>query len=217
MSKQQGLTSTELEVTQKMQTHFPRELSAEVLGFANSCPAQDLTDAIAEMLDRLVNGAKSIVSKLLEFITVVKIPAVEKFMAADKFVEGRITDGVKVAWLNSDFKSHFLSKIEKGVEVAELRVHKLLCGSKDLSIRTEIGEDKEETKLSYLWSLLKLQGNGVKGVLLTNGWANIFYIRDTEDNLWAVYAHWCDDGWSLFAASVVRPDPWIAGSQVCSR
>lgn len=35
--------------------------------------------------------------------------------------------------------------------------------------------------------------------------------------LWAVNANWDDDGWNLNANSVENPNPWDAGSQVCSR
>lgn len=48
-----ALTSAELEITQKIQTHFPRELSAEVLRLANSCPVAMLTEAVKKMLEGL--------------------------------------------------------------------------------------------------------------------------------------------------------------------
>ena len=209
MSKQQGLTSAELEVTQKIQTHFPRELSAEVLGFANSCPVQDLTDAIAEMLDRLAKGAKTTVPRLLKHITSIQTSAIKRFVATDHFKEGETVDGVKIISLSKNFRNLFLPKVEEDIKGTEIKVHQLLRDSKDLGIRAEIGEANEEIKLAYFWQVLKAHNN-------KKNWI-IAYIIGTDDNLWAVHAFWCDDGWRLHAYSVVSPVPWLAGDQVCSR
>lgn len=48
-----ALTPAELEVTQKIQTHFPRGLPPEILGRANSCPVATLADAVKKMLEGL--------------------------------------------------------------------------------------------------------------------------------------------------------------------
>lgn len=48
-NKALGLTSTELELTQRMQTHFPRGLSPEVLHHWNSCQKEVLTKALARV------------------------------------------------------------------------------------------------------------------------------------------------------------------------
>ena len=215
--KQQGLSSAELEASQKIQTHFPRGLSAKVLGAVNSCSADVLTGAIERMLTGLANGAKTAVEKLLNYVTSIKVGDVSRFVAKDFFKEGKTVDGVKIAWLGDNFKKFFLPKVEENVTAAEIRVQKLAKPSKDLGIRAEIGEENEEAQLAHLWQCLKLQGEGGEGALLTNGWANIFYIRDHEGNLWAVNACWFGDGWRVHAVSVGNPDGWDAGRQVCSR
>lgn len=167
---------------------------------------------------KVVKTTKTAVSKLLEFVTSVKVAEVKHFKAAEHFQEGLIVNGVKYySSFGDNFNKHFLPKVEENVSAAELRVHKLLRDSKDLGIRTEIGEEKEETQLAYLHQCLKLQGNGEEGVLLTNGWANIFYIRDVEGNLWAVDAYWYVGGWDLNAFSVEYPLAWYADHQVFSR
>lgn len=218
MSNKASLTSTELEVTQKMQTHFPRGLSAETLGAINSCPVENLAAALVEMVEKLANRAQSTLTKILELVTPVKVTAVKKFVAAERFKAGETVDGVKYSSSFGDnFNKHFLLKIEEDVQAADLRVHKLLRKSKDLGIRTEIGEDKEETSLTHLHQCLKRQGNGEKGTLLTNGYANIFYIRDNEGILLAVNASWFDGGWGLYARSVGSPCDWSADYQVFSR
>ena len=72
----------------------------------------------------------------------------------------------------------------------------------------------EEMTLDELSYLLES-----KEGLLTNGYANIFYIRDKENTLWAVSAYWyaVDDGWSVYADSVGSPGRWSADDRVVSR
>ena len=71
--------------------------------------------------------------------------------------------------------------------------------------------------LAYLWELLTKQPNGEEGMLLTNGHANIFYIRDTDDTPWVVSADWRSIGWCVGALSALSPDGWDEGDQVFAR
>ena len=48
------------------------------------------------------------------------------------------------------------------------------------------GEAKAETTLTEVYSLMEAQKNGENGPLLTNGYANIFYVRDVNGALRAV-------------------------------
>lgn len=187
---------------------------------------QNPQEAIRKMVKNLTGcalGATEQVSTprgqvLLELVRTISVPAIPEFRTADKFKVGETVDGVRISSImGSNFTQFFLPKVERNVPATEIRVHKLLQNSRDLGIRAEIGEEKEETTLGHLWERLKLQGNGQDGVLLTNGWANIFYIRDTEGKLWAVCARWYDDGWGLSANSVGDPRGWLAARRVCSR
>lgn len=166
----------------------------------------------------LAGSIEVVVKKILTLVATVKVAAVEHFVAAEKFREGETTDGVKVAWLGNNFKTNFLGKTEEGVEEAELKLHKLNQDSLDAPIMNELG-DTDETMLAHLWELLKQQPNGEEGKLLVNGWANVAYIRDVNDELWAVSACWDADrgGWDVEADSVTRPGRWDADSQVVSR
>lgn len=54
--------------------------------------------------------------------------------------------------------------------------------------------------------------------LLRNGWANIFYIRDSSGTFWAFKASWCDGrGWSVNLCSVASDGPWSAGYRALSQ
>jgi len=68
-----------------------------------------------------------------------------------------------------------------------------------------------------MFALMAEQGNGEDGILLTNGYANIFYIRDINGVFWAVYCCWDGDDWCVNANSVGNPNGWSSGNQVFSR
>jgi len=65
--------------------------------------------------------------------------------------------------------------------------------------------------------LLKKQSNDEESGLLTNGYANIFHIKDSSGVLRAVSVGWSDAGWSVNASSVGHPSDWSAGSRVFAR
>ncbi|MEX2405065.1 MAG: hypothetical protein WD579_00515 [Candidatus Paceibacterota bacterium] len=158
--------------------------------------------------------------RILEFFSTTTARGAKEFIAKDNFREGKETDGVSIIWLGSNFKSHFLGKIEENVEDTELKIHRLREYSRDIPIIHELGgEEIVETSLSHLWSLLKRQGQGEDGDLLTNGYANIFYIRDSQGVLWAVRALWFSGrrGWYVEAYSIEYPSRWDGGYQVFSR
>lgn len=79
------------------------------------------------------------------------------------------------------------------------------------------GEEKAETTLAEIAALMALQPSSDPGVLFTNGYANIFYVRDVSGVLRAVRVDGDVDGWSVHAHSVEDPGEWDAGRQVFSR
>ncbi len=80
-------------------------------------------------------------------------------------------------------------------------------------------EDKAEVSLAHMFDLLKKQAHGEEGVLLTNGYANIFYVRDADGILWAVVAYWGSGyrDWLVEAHSIGTPGRWGGGGRVFSR
>lgn len=125
---------------------------------------------------------------------------------------------MKISWLGDNFKKNFLDKVEEVVAETTLNYHKLKKSSRDILIINELGgEDKAETTLAEMFFQMKKQASGESGVLLTNDYANIFYIRDINGVLWAVYCRWDVVGWYVFADSVEATDDWNAGGQVFSR
>lgn len=212
-----------LEQSEKILNVFRNTPREQIQNILKSGFLADLRDGnIAEVNRddfRKILGLSSF--SVLEFIGTVSIPEITKFkfIAQDHFIMDTSKKAkVKISYLGDNFKENFLAKIEESVGKTELRYHKLRKGSVDGLILAELGgEDNAETMLSETFALMEMQPSGESGALLTNGWANIFYIRDVKGVLWAVGCCWSDDGWSVDADSVESPREWIGGNQVFSR
>lgn len=161
----------------------------------------------------------------------------EPFDRRDFFVRNTKENApVKISNVGADFTACFLGQTAERAEGAVpsgwsyrtsstngatevILCYQTLSGfSLDRSIIAALGgESKAETPLVVVAVLMQKQANGERGVLLTNGYANIFYIRNTDGVLRAVYVLWGGDGWDVHAYSVEDPFGWGAGSQVFSR
>lgn len=161
-----------------------------------------------------------IVETLLELMGIVEIPVrSERFIARDHFVVDTSERAkIKISYLGDNFKKEFLNKIEEALMRTEFRYHKLRKGSLDEPIINELGgKESAEIALLEMFSLLEAQPKGEFGTLLTNGYANIFYIRNSAGALRTVLCYWDDDGWIVDANSVESPVKWDAGDRVFSR
>jgi len=191
----------------------------------NSLPTEDAQwliqntkEAIAVCIEAIKNRPKF--ELLLEPMGTVIISArTEKFVARDHFIVDKSKKAkVKISYLGENFTENFLGKIEDPFVGSILRYGKLKKYSVDAPIISELGgEAKAETTLAETFSLMEKQGNGGEGDLLTNGYANIFYIRGERLVLWAVDCRWLDGGWSVYANPVTDPRRWSAGRRVFSR
>lgn len=164
--------------------------------------------------------AKAVADALLVMVGTISIAATtEKFVASEKFVANpQANTKVKILYLDDLFKYWFLDKIEEPIQGGELRFQKLAKASDDGPIIAELGgEEKVETTLTEMFSLMKRQGKGEVGTLLTNGYANIFYIRDINGGLRTLYVYWYDGGWHVDANSIEKRFEWNDGLQVFSR
>ena len=157
---------------------------------------------------------------LLEPIgTVIVLATTEKFVAREKFIlDTGLKAKVKISYLGDKFKGWFGEKVEDPIGEQTLRYGKLRKASVDAPIIAELGgEEKSETTLSETYHLMAKQPNGEKGVLLNNGRANLFYIKDQNGTLRTVFVFWDGVGWYVHALSVLDPDTWHDGRQVFSR
>jgi len=155
---------------------------------------------------------------LLEPIGTVGIAATGAFVARERFaIDASRKAKVKISYLGDNFEAWFLDKVEASAQGVMLRYARLIRSAPDEEIRREIGAEHEETTLAAIYALMERQPNGESGVLLTDGRANIFYVRGATGTLRAVYARWDGDGWLMSACSVSGPIGWDDGFRVFSR
>jgi hypothetical protein len=142
----------------------------------------------------------------------IKLPAHKRFVAEKHFVHDQ------GFYLWEDFGKNFLDEVEENVPATTLAVYQLQKNALDAQIRKELGQD-HEVFLAHFFDLLQKQSKGEEGILLTNGAANIAYIRGKKGVLWAVSALWGSDGrcWVVGAISVENSSDWGGGRQVVSR
>lgn len=182
---------------------------------------QNPKDAIALFADAVKNRTAPVEKKLLERLSsTVALPAIKDFTAKEHFVLDTSKKAkVKISYLGDNFKKNFLAKVEKNeVAAEELAINKLLEYAYDPAIITFLGgEPKVEITLGQFFAAFAKQPNGEEGVLLTNGWANVGYIRDINGVLWAVGGFWDDDGWRFEARALGDPFGWFGGPRFLSR
>jgi len=151
------------------------------------------------------------VKKLLEIVGRVLLPAIGNFTAQDRFKwfcwqneEARIVS------YNDGFRDFFLAYrggvVETDIAETYLRVRKFTHWASSEQVIAEIGEEVVETSLAQMFELMKAQGRGQQGILLTNIHKNIFLIRSADGILREVccYWHdgWCGGGWMVAAGSI---------------
>jgi len=154
---------------------------------------------------------------LVGFNGTVRIPAIGKFVVSDHFIRGQDTGRevkVDIFWMGNNFANWFLEKVEEPIGAKTLSYYKLLRSSLDGPIIDALGgEEIVEVTLGRIFFLMKKQVSEV-GVLLTNSCANIFYARDINNVLRAIYVRWYDGAWRINSDSCGSPYKWLAGHRV---
>ena len=193
--------------------------------------------ALAKVLQQALVPSPEMQS-FLNHTGTIQVQPVTRFVARDFFkVNTKKNASVKISYVWENFTTWFLDKVEElpstndtglsdcpyrtsgenGKEGVTLRYQTLTRSSVDGQIIAALGGDiKAETTLAQIADCLKQQANGKNGALFTNGYANIFYVRDVSGVLRTVHVRWDGVGWSVNADSVEHPDEWSAGYQVFS-
>ncbi|OGZ52786.1 MAG: hypothetical protein A3B25_02935 [Candidatus Ryanbacteria bacterium RIFCSPLOWO2_01_FULL_48_26] len=136
------------------------------------------------------------------------------FRADDTFFNKK--SGVKMGEHSSNFKNWYASKTEENAPEGMLVPLTPTQNVSDKEIIADIGgEEKAEVTLTEIWRLIERQANGEEGILLNNGRANIFYVRDVNLVLRAVDVY-RNDNW-LVHASALDDYGWHSDYRVFSR
>jgi hypothetical protein len=118
--------------------------------------------------------------------------------------------GVRFSTVFAEFKHRFFDRTERPAAAATYRKHKLLVIADDARILGELGcGTKVEGTLAAAFAFLQHQPKGEAGFLQTNGYANLFYMRDKKGELCAIRISWTSQGWEFDAIPVADPLAWI--------
>ncbi len=142
----------------------------------------------------------------------IQLPSSYAFLVGNRFVENTSDNVlVKISSLGSNFQAWFpATMLVAATTATEVQVNELTKVALDKDIIPEVGEDVVETSIAIVWLMMRY------GHLSKEGWY-IFYCRDVNGVRRAVSVAWCDDGWLVFAGSVVHPYGWRRGRHVVSR
>lgn len=142
-------------------------------------------------------------------------PSFERGFDPDEFFKTR-----KGLWVSEAFIDRILSVAEKVMEGkwSELKSWDLRKRATDTEVRAELPENH----LVELWQIAKLiegQPYGEKGPLLTNGYANLFYVKGKGGQVFVVFVLWDADygWWRVHAWRLGGRGWWHAGYRVFSR
>jgi hypothetical protein len=229
MNSDKTLSNTELELTQKIQMHFPRGvISAGVLKQWNGCKAEIITACLTEAFSK---GPKIIKSEpLLKFLYTTRLPAITGNFIVEERFSLKNTE-VKFSEIGRNFIAWFGNVVEESIGESELSVQQLQKNSVDRPIIDELGGlEKAGIFLQQIW--LFMREKQAKGE--TDGWFVAYRedkVRFPEDEpfayankekeggrsvLRAVYFGWDGDGWSLSADQVSDPGGWSGGFLILS-
>lgn len=193
--------------------------------YFNPLPTKDAQWAIQHPKDAVALCVKAIKShsgssehgrtyKLLRSVAPKSIEP-RPFKADDTFFNKK--SGVKMVFHGSHFTSWFTGKVEEDVPEGILVPMVLAQSAYDNEIIADLGgEERAEVTLAEIWRLIQRQANGEDGVLLTNGYFNIFYVRDVNGLLRAVGVGWGGGGGSA-CAFALDDAGWGDGGRVFSR
>lgn len=146
-------------------------------------------------------------SALLQPLETTVVPAcVAPVVIRDCFTSNT---SVRLSTVFAEFKNRFFDKTEKPKPETTYRKYELLHISADGPIIAELGgEEKVEGTFTAAFALLQRQPKGEEGFLQTNGYANIFYVRDKKRALCAIRIGFASDGWVVDAIAVEDPLAW---------
>jgi hypothetical protein len=134
----------------------------------------------------------------------ISISATEAFAVSVNFAPDlRPEARVLIASILSNFGRWFFTAQIDPAPACAVEWLELQRNASNTTILNELGGvSAAETSLATAYALMLRQNAGQPGPLATNGWSNVFYVRDAKGLLRSVNVHWCDGGWSVEAMQV---------------
>lgn len=169
---------------------------------------------------RFISGQGKIVfDTILTLLGTITVSAQKKFIVRDHFkLDTSKNAVVKIGYILGNFTAWFNNLVEDEVTAGELKYHKLEQDAGAEQFFAELG-DNSVVKLSQIFALMRMQPKGEDGVLLTNGYANLFKVRDANGEARVVGVGWRAGlgYWRVSANPLGVPILWAADNRVFSQ
>ncbi len=128
-------------------------------------------------------------------------------------------------WVHSDFTSRITAAypealVPRGLDGVESFDLSTASYDREILTRPEMGGEENVRKHAFtpdqVADLINLQPEGAEGKLLTNGYANLFYVVGKDGVLFVVRVHWSAGGrrWGVDAWGLDGRGHWGAGYRV---
>ena len=215
-----ALNGATLELTQRIQVHFPRNIKPDILRVWNGLPRERLEDALREVFGKLPR-----INELLKQIGAIGMPqSDEKFVVSERFARNTGPNvPVKILSVDSNFKKWFWGMDSPFLKKEVIGFYDLQYDSLDAPIITEL-ECKTAVDIAInfaeLYILMKRHADGERLILFDKGEVkgNIFYVLDKQGILRSVNIQWDNKerGWEITAYTINNSRNWGAGCRVFS-
>jgi len=124
---------------------------------------------------------------------------------------------VRISHIGQAFRLFFMDRVEESVEPCRIGCFNLSAAVSDFDIQQELGTGYA-LKLGHIWQLLKNQGHGEAGPLITNTWPNVFHIETNDGTILPVSAQWWGYGvWTINGGFAFRTPAYMNTSRVFGR
>lgn len=222
-----ALNPSTLELTQKIQLHFPRNIDLAVERFWNGQPKEVITATLLETFGRIPAERVPQPQPILQFVSTFTLPPRSaRFIVKDVFVAKKPGARVKFGYIDPDFTNAFGEMVEEPSAEVILRndVLSRLSAFAPAIEELRTGGVITQTTPGELLSLLELQSKGLAskaGPLLADGGANLFEMVAKDGASRLVDVRWGAGvvlgGWLVCALPFARAGEWSAGDRVFSR
>ncbi len=137
---------------------------------------------------------------LLEYGGVIAVPAINRRFHARNYFYQKVCEEDRV-WIHHvgvDFTENFLRKIEEPTDEREIYCYISRRPSNPHSILAMLGgEEKAKANLSAIYFLMKQQGRGEDGHLLSDNRENIFFVPNAPGVVETIRLNWHKHGWEI--------------------
>lgn len=180
--------------------------------------------ALQEQVAGLIKKASEQVAEVIAWIAGVVIPAKPAIKVVDCFKGGHIAyrDGDLGKWLArgvpavAEGKSRYFT-LPRAMQNREIAAEMTGKAGTDEEQKEFLKKQGKTYHLGQVDDLLLRTDKGENTGLLTNGWANIFFVEDEEGNVFVVRACRDDDGWGVCVGGFGHDDGWFDGYRGFSR